>query len=173
MSQLGINNFIQQFDGGSKPTLYQVTVNGFGDYSTLRFFCKATSLPASTIGEIAVPYLGRVIKVPGDRTFDDWSVTVLNTEDMDLRRKFETWSDAINGKESNISSLPGGAYQAIKGHSAIVEQLNREGNVVRSYELYNLFPKEIGSVELGFDQVDTVSEFTVTFAYTYFESTPS
>jgi hypothetical protein len=173
MSQLGINNFIQQFDGGSKPTLYQVTVNGLGDYSSLRFFCKATSLPASTIGEIAVPYLGRVIKVPGDRTFDDWSVTVLNTEDMDLRRKFETWSDGINGKESNVSSLPGGAYQAIKGYSAIVEQLNREGNVVRSYELYNLFPKEVGTVELGFDQVDTVSEFTVTFAYTYFESTPS
>jgi hypothetical protein len=170
---LGINNFIQKFDGGSKPTLYQVIVTGLGNYNDLQFFCKATSLPASTIGEIPVPYLGRVIKVPGDRTFDDWSVTVLNTENMTLRRTFEDWNNALNEREGNIATVAGGSvFAAIRQYEATVNQLDRKGNVVRSYRLFNMFPKEVSNVELGYDQVDVVSEFTVTFAYSHFTTTP-
>lgn len=168
MSQFGINNFIQNFDGGSKPTLFRVSVNGFGSLGNLRFFGKASTLPASTIGEIAVPYMGRTIKAPGDRSYEDWSVTVINTENMDLRKQFEDWNRQFNDHLNNVSS-GAGLWSAVRTYKAQVEQLNRAGGVVRTYDFNAIFPKEVSSVDVAFDQVDTVSEFTVTFAYSYFE----
>lgn len=168
---LGIDKFVADFDGGSRPTLYRVSIAGPDParfQESLTFYCKATSLPASTLGEITVPYLGRQIKVPGDRTFEDWTVTVLNTEDHRLRDQFETWNQYYNGVIDNKVFNDGPFWGHVGGCSAKVEQLNRKGDMVKSYELKYVFPKEVGTVELAYDQNDTVSEFQVTFGYTYF-----
>lgn len=169
-AQFGIQNFISKFDGGSKATLYRVTINGpggAGPFQNVRFFGKATSLPASTIGEISVPYMGRTIKAPGDRSYEDWTLTVLNQENMELRKRFEEWNALFNGHLSNVAE-DGGLWASVRGYTAIVEQLNRAGNPVRIYELQAVFPREVSSVDVAYDQVDTISEFTVTFAYSYF-----
>lgn len=168
MSQFSINNFTAAFDGGSKPTLFRCTVNGFGNLGDLRFFGKASSLPASTIGEIAVPYMGRTIKAPGDRSYEDWQVTILNQEQMDLRKIFEDWNRQFNDHVANVATNAG-LWNAVKQYNATIEQLDRAGRPVRTYKFYALFPKEVSSVDVAFDQVDTISEFTVMFAYTYFE----
>jgi len=173
MSQfnLGIDRFVTDFDGGSRPTLYKVSITGDQPASfeeRLTFYCKSTSLPASTLGEIIVPYLGRQIKVPGDRTFEDWTVTVLNTEDMRLRDQFESWNQYYNGVVDNKVFNNGPFWGHVGSCSAEVTQLNRKGEAVKIYNLQYVFPKEVGSVELAYDQNDAVSEFQVTFGYTYF-----
>lgn len=168
---IGINEFVADFDGGSRPTLYKVEITGDSPANfdrNLSFYCKATSLPASTLGEIIVPYMGRQIKVPGDRTFEDWTVTILNTEDMNLRSRFESWNQYYNGTVDNRVEDGGPFWGHVATCSATVTQLNRKGDAVKLYQLAYVFPKEVASIELAYDQVDTVSEFQVTFGYTYF-----
>ena len=78
--------------GGTRPNLFEVQVNfpdgvdlgiqndGGGEFDgdRFRFLCKAAQLPASNVGNLEVPFRGRVLKVAGDRTFDPWTVTVIN-----------------------------------------------------------------------------------------------
>lgn len=170
---LGINDFISKFDGGSKPNLYRVSVTGNAPVQAIStanfsFFCKSASLPASTLGEISVPYLGRVVKVPGDRTYDDWSVSIVNNETLPLRKLFEQWNEVYNGHVSNMPNVTGSIYAHVKTCSASVEQLDRSGNTVRKYTLLNCFPKDVAAIDVGYDSVDTISEFGVTFGYTHF-----
>lgn len=182
MAYLGIDRFIQDFDGGSRPTLFRVTVTDKAGVikftNRLTFYAKATSIPGSTLGEITVPYLGRQIKVPGDRTFEDWTVTVLNTEDYTIRNEFEKWNRYYNGIVNNmVGDITGAStvetsgpfWGHVTGCTATVEQLNRKGQTVQKYELVACYPKEVAAIELAYDQNDTVSEFQVTFGYTYFQ----
>ena len=172
-----ITDFISRFDGGAKPNLYRVSVYPGGvpgvnaslmnsqNGPSLVFMAKGAQLPESSVGEILVPYLGRQIKVPGDRVYADWSVTVMNTEGMELRKEFERWNAAINGHESNVSQ--GNAYDWTSASGAICEQLKRDGSVSHSYQINGIFPREVSSIDVAYDQNDVISEFTVTFAYTY------
>jgi len=178
-----IQDFISRFDGGAKPNLFRVTVNpnsGFpisnpnimnSDKSkgALVFMAKGAQLPESTVGEILVPYLGRQIKIPGDRVYADWTVTVMNNEDMELRKEFERWNAAINGHQSNVSAAQnsGQLYTWVKQSTAKIEQLGRHGRPTHTYDIYGIFPREISTIDLAYDQNDVISEFSVTFAYTY------
>jgi len=163
-----ISQFISAFDGGARANLYEITVTGGPvALAQIPFFAKGAQLPASTLGEISVPYLGRVTKIPGDRTYEDFTVTILNREQMELRKELEQWNAAINGHKSNVSTGP--QRDLWFNASITVKQLTRDNKVARTYILRHAFPKEVGAVELAFDNNDTVSEFTVTFGYTYFE----
>ena len=164
-----ISTFVSRFDGGARANLYEIVITGAPIGNTLNdlpFFAKGAQLPASTLGEISVPYLGRVTKIPGDRTYEDFTVTIMNTESMQLRIALEAWNAAINGHESNVSS--GDQKPLWNDCIAKVKQLTRDNQVAREYELRHVFPKEVGAVELAYDNNDSVSEFTVTFGYTYF-----
>jgi hypothetical protein len=165
-----ISAFVGNFDGGARANLYRVTVPNPPagvNLGNLEFFAKSAQLPASTLGEIAVPFMGRVTKVAGDRTYEDWTISILNREDMNLRKAFETWNANINQHRQNVSN--GDFRSLVFDSTAKVEQLDRAGKVTRTYTMFHLFPKEVGSIDLAFDNNDTVSEFTVTLAYTYFE----
>jgi hypothetical protein len=184
MSQayLGIDRFISDFDGGSRPTLYRISATVDGNpqkIQRLNFYAKAAALPGSTLGEIVVPYMGRQAKVPGDRTFEDWTITVINTEDFDIRESLEKWNRYYNGVVNNMvgdetgnnaNITTGKFWGHVTNSSLRVEQFNRKGEVVMTYLLIGAFPKEVASMELGYDQYDTISEFQVTFAYQYFQA---
>ena len=49
--------------------------------------CKMASLPGSTIAPIEVPFRGRKLQIAGDRTFDPWSITVINDTDFGVRNQ--------------------------------------------------------------------------------------
>ena len=75
--------------GGARPNLFEVELttlpNGVAwDADKFRYMCKASSLPASNIAAIDVPFRGRIFKVAGDRTIETWSVTIINDEDFKL-----------------------------------------------------------------------------------------
>ena len=155
--------------GGQRPALFQVLlnnpVNPAGDSKT-PFMIRAAQIPASTLGMIEIPYFGRKIKIAGDRTIEDWSVTVYNDTDFKLRNAFERWSNGINNMTDNEGLTNPADYQV----DAFVDQLDRNGATIKSYTLRGVFPTTIAPIELTFDEATAIEEFAVTFAYQYFET---
>ena len=46
-------------------------------------------------------------------------------------------------------------------------QYSKTGVPIRTYEFVNIFPSEVGAIELSWDSVDAIEEFPVTFEYDY------
>lgn len=168
MADSSINSFMSAFDGGAKPNLYSVNVSCpvLGNaFQNLQFFCRATSLPSSFLGEVNLPYLGRMAKYPGDRTYEPWSITVINTQDMQLRKVFEYWNELFNSHAGNVAASTN-PRQLFGG--ATITQLARNYQPVRSYFMAEMYPAAVSAVNMGFDQDNMISEFEVTLNYTYF-----
>ena len=137
------------------------------------FMVKAAELPASNIGDIPVNFRGRILHVAGDRTFDPWTVTVINNTDWDLRRKFEDWSNFINDRTFDNGITDPTTYHS----SAVVKQLARgpkEGKqkvksvpVVAQYKFFGIWPSQVSSIALDYGSTDTIEEFQVTFQVEY------
>ena len=180
-----LEGFRAKLSGGrARPNLFEVAMDAFppgiedaiwgdGQKQNFKFLCKAAQLPASTIAEIPVPFRGRILKVAGDRTFEPWTVTIINDEDFNLRSAFEGWMNTINDLShatgvTNPSSYMASAYIAQLGrgnarNSTSHPQSNRSQQVLRSYKFTGIFPTEVGAIDLSYDSTDTIEEFTVTF----------
>lgn len=164
--------------GGARPSLFDVQVTPPSGLqlpdevaaNKFIFTCRASSIPASSIAPVEVPYFGRKIKLAGDRTFADWSVTVMNDEDYLVRDMFEQWSQRINHNEINFKGEPSNLY---KSTDAIVTQYSKQGNgnapiAIAQYQFIGLFPLEISAMELDWDSTNQIQTFNVTFAYDYY-----
>ena len=170
-----INNFIKSglTGGGARPSLFEVSLNfppGF-EYirgtteDKFRFTCRATSIPASTIGQVEVPYFGRTIKLAGDRTFADWNVTVMNDEDYLVRNAIESWHGSINSIVENNKTLPGNDYKSL---TARVVQFSKSGQRdIKTYTFVNIFPVNVAEMALDWESTNQIQTFDVTFAYDY------
>ena len=168
-----INDFKAKLaGGGARANQFKVTMPfpGYaqvgGEIEDLAFLCRATVIPAMTVGNINVPFRGRQIKIAGDRTFEDWNVTVINDTDFKLRNAFERWQNGINNMTDNEGLTNPVDYQV----DAFVDHLDRNGSTIKSYTLRGLYPVSVGSIELNYETNDVLEEFQTTFAYQYFES---
>lgn len=164
-----ITEFQGRFTGdGARPNLFEVRIPRLGqDFS---FLCKSAQLPGSTVGLIEVPYFGRNVKFAGNRTFADWTVTVLNDENFEVRNTLELIMADINSHEGNLANLLGDGYQ----FDATVNQYSKlGGNPIKSYEFRGMFPLDISPIDLDWGTNDTIEEYTVTFAYQYWTSATS
>jgi hypothetical protein len=173
--------------GGARASLFEVFLTlpaGIAEptaESQFRFVCKASSVPASIVGQIDVPYFGRKVKMAGNRTFDNWQVTVLNDEDFLVRNAFEKWSSFINSHENNLrdpsviteSGLASYRTTATVRHYAktgVFAGGTNSGDAAiptREYTFVNIFPINVGNIELNWETTDAIEEFTVEFAYDY------
>ena len=136
------------------------------------FLVKAAEIPASNLGNIPVPYRGRVLPVAGDRTFDPWTVTVINDTDFLIRDAMEKWSNSINDLQTAQGTINPEVYQK----SALVKQLSREGSApgdpektLRTYKFEGIYPNTVSSIPLDFGATDQIEEFQVTFNYLFYE----
>ena len=172
--------------GGARPNLFEVALafppelTGFDETNASgkttpteesRFMVKAAELPASNIGDIPVNFRGRILHVAGDRTFDPWTVTVINNTDFALRAMFENWSDGINDRQYDTAIGDPDTYQK----TAEVFQLSRStkkgekkpgensGNIIAGYKFYGIWPSQVSSIALDYGSTDTIEEFQVTF----------
>ena len=169
--------------GGARPNLFQVTLTmpTIAGYSKpadfdkeLKMLCKAANLPASNIASIDVPFRGRTFKVAGDRTYDTWSITVINDTNFLIRTYMENWMQHI-GQYKDASGVTNPAdYMA----NATVTQLDRNvstmgassgGGVKNAKEnrFEDIFPTNISAIDLSFDSSDAIEEFTVEFQVNY------
>lgn len=158
--------------GGARPSLFNVFLTvpgGIGIDNTavdkFRFVCRTAELPESTVSSIDVPYFGRKVKVAGDRSFGDWSVTVMNDEDFSVRAMFETWSNALNRHVSNVRD-PNLSAENYKTDLEVI-QYGKDGSAIRSYMIVGAFPTAIGAISLSWDSASAIEEFPVTFSYDY------
>jgi hypothetical protein len=158
--------------GGARPSLFQVVVETPSGVPNVgaRFSmtCRATSIPASSIGSIPVRYFGRDVKFAGSRTFQPWNVTVLNDEDFQIRQAMETWSNLINRHEANLRD-PALATNSSYRTTATVNQFGKTGDIVRSYQFVNIFPVNIGAITLSWDAAEQIEEFDVEFDYDFWK----
>ena len=155
--------------GGARPTLFRVQLTSPGnigiDLSVSEFMIQASSLPGSTIAPIEIPYFGRKVRIAGDRTFEPWSVTVMNDEDFAVRALFEKWSNALNRMVSNVRD-PSIATENYKVDLDVV-QYAKDGATIRAYQLIGAWPTGIGPIGLNWESGNAIEEFSVNFAYDY------
>ena len=162
---------------GARPNLFKVTLNGSSPYFSVdsddAFFIRATSIPGTTIGSVTVPYFGSEVKFAGNRTFADWTVTVINDENFKVRGRLEDWMENINRHESNLRNTSG----AVNGYygTATVQQLSKKSGtqVLRTYSFQKIFPIDLSEITLDWGDNDSIEEFTCTFAYDYWTATSS
>lgn len=154
--------------GGARPNQFLVTLNfpvGISAPGDFALLVTSAALPASNVNPTIVQYRGREVKLAGERTFDPWTITVLNDTGMRLRSAFETWSNRMNDRETNGGALQPALYMA----DMIVEQKDRNDLTLRTYNLYNAFPITVSEVALSYSANDVISEFNVTFQYSHFD----
>ena len=165
--------------GGARPNLFEVELTNMPASVTLPwqaerfgFLCKAAQLPGMNIANIDVPFRGRIFKVAGDRTIDNWTITVINDEDFLYRNAFEEWTQQIAALDDNMGSTNPSSYMV----NAKVYQLGRgselnsttnagDSNVVlKEYEFIDIFPINVGQIDVSYENTDTIEEYTVEFA---------
>ena len=171
MANLGINDFKAKLvGGGARNNLFRVTANfpsyASGNVELASFMIKAAQLPSSVIAPITVPFRGRQLQVAGDRTFEAWGVTVINDTNFALRNAFERWMNGINAHAANTGLIRPTSYQA----DLAVEQLNKDGAVLKKYDFRGCWVSSISAIDLSYDAENTIEEFGVEFQVTYWES---
>lgn len=171
MAILGVDDFKSKLrGGGARPNLFKATINfpayAGGDVEVTSFLCKAAQLPRSALNSFPVPFRGRELKVAGDRTFEDWQVTIINDTDFVVRDAMERWMNGINAHSANTGLINPVDYQA----DLLVDQLDRNESVIKRYTFRGAFPTDVSSIALDYDTRDQLETFDVTFAYQYWES---
>ena len=172
-----IDNLKTALNSGARSNLFRVSLTGFFSTDTtitadedFSYLCKAAQLPGSTLGIIEVPFsAGRRYKAPGDRTFADWTTTVINDSNHKIREALEVLQKQYGTTDYNSTTsktLTGGSQTEFS--TILVEQLDQTGDVIYSYTLNNCWPQDISTIDLSYDSTDTLEEFTVTWSYDYF-----
>jgi len=164
---MNYDNFSSQLQSGSsnyaRPNLFEVSIGLAGQDQT--FVCKAASLPATSVGIVEVPYQNRKLKVPGDRTFQDWTVTIINDERMSIRHQLLEWQSEIQGFHSfgSDGNTPDDHHRTL----TVTPKDRALGDLLDSeVDLYG-WPSEIGAIDLSWETTDAVQEYTVTFSITH------
>ena len=152
--------------GGAKSSLFQVQItnpaNGIADIK-VPFMVKAAAIPASNLSLIEVPYFGRKIKIAGDRTFSEWTVSVINDEDFLIRNAMEQWMASINSHEGNVTSYASASPLQYKAQAQIT-QFSKTGAPLRVYNFNGIFPVAVSQIEMNWETTG-IEEFSVTFEY--------
>lgn len=156
--------------GGARPTQFRVNLafpqalggtNGAAQSAV--FMCSATSLPASTIQPIEVPYRGRNVKLAGERQFQNWQVRVLNDSNFLIRKALEVWSAGI----LEHSSTSGVVVPTLYAVDMEVVQLDRNDFELRKYKFHNCWPINVSEISLDFGAITQIEEFNVEFSVDY------
>jgi len=171
MAILGVDDFKSKLvGGGARSNLFKATVNypGYaaGDVELTSFMCKSAQMPASTIETITVPFRGRQLQVAGDRTFEPWTITIINDTDFAIRNAFERWMNGINGHQENTGLTNPTDYKA----DMIIEQLDKSGVAVKRYDFRGTFPTSVSAIDVSYDTENEIEEFEVELQVDYWES---
>jgi hypothetical protein len=171
-----VNEFRSQMTGdGARPNLFEVSMP-FPSFASpanaqtkLTFMCKTAQLPGSTVGVVPVNYFGRELKFVGNRTFADWTISVINDEDFIIRNAFERWMNGINSHNFNVRNP---LALAPLGYSVDgdVTQFGKQGNTLKKYRFIGMYPTDITPIDVDWGSNDTIEEFSVTLTYQWWDA---
>ena len=183
-SERSITNFRDRLvGGGARSNLFEVNITlpdgVFGELDVdadMRFMIKAAEIPASNIGNIPVPFRGRVLPVAGDRTFDPWTVTIINDQKFNIRDAMEQWTNLINDLQFAGGDINPADYQTKaevfqlgrNAKNAAVDEIGSRGiPILRQYNFEGIYPNTVSSIPLDYGATDQIQEFQVTFNYLF------
>ena len=132
------------------------------------FQVKAAQLPGISVGMAPLYYFGREVKLAGNRSYQDWTIQVINDEDFSIRKAFEQWANGINDPTGNIRNPAASVIDGGYGVDALVSQYSKTGDVIKQYKFVGLWPMDVSPIEVDWAQNDAIQEFTVTLAVQYF-----
>ena len=161
---------------GARPNLFSVSLtfptiasNSTAAGQKVTFMAKTAQLPGSTVGMVSVPYFGRELKFAGNRTFPDWTITIINGEDFTIRNTMESWLNAINSHAGNVRDSAAKSSTAYTVDAEVI-QYGKTGNELKKYKFVGLFPIDLAPIDLDWGSNDSIEEYAATFAFQYWES---
>lgn len=172
-----VNEFItgyMEYDG-FRPNLFEVYFSNFITAETL-LRAKSASIPSSTIGSARTSYFGRTSKFAGNRSFPNWTATFLMDEPdfaFGIRGQFESWMARINKHQLNqrlqyaVTPTVGSGYFS----NITLTVYSKDNDINTKYNLWYAFPISVSPIQLDWGANDTIAEFSVTFAYQWWEKT--
>ena len=171
MAILGVDIFKAKLTGGGARNNLFKAILGFPSYVTsdvelASFMVKSAQLPGSTISPIMVPFRGRQLQIAGDRTFEPWTIMVMNDTNFSVRDSFEEWMNGINQHNENTGIINPADYMA----DMEVHQLDKDGTTVKTYHIRGCWPTNLGPIEVSYDQENQIEEFSVELQVQYWES---
>lgn len=149
--------------GGPRANRFKVFIPRTGN--KIEFLCRAASLPGSSFGDIAIKHMGNTLKLPGDRTFEDWTVSILNDVNFEVRNGLEAHMNEIAG----TSDSRGSTTLDYMVDRAFVEQLDKSDSVLARYEFFNMYPKTINPITLDYEQSEGIETYDAVFAFSHWE----
>jgi hypothetical protein len=183
-SFFNINRFRSTLASGARPNLFKINLTAPTDISdpegllaaggNFSLLCRSAAIPSYTIGVIEVPFRGRRIKLPGDRTYGEWTVTVINDQNQGMRKVFDNWLAYINNPDGTDVIRPSAGGAAVGDESSYrttvsIDHYRSDGSISRKYALLDAFPTDVSAIDLSYDTTDAIQEFTVTFNYHYLD----
>ena len=186
-----VSQFTNQLvNDGARPNLFKVQipnlpiplannakVNNLTAGGKLEFMARAAQLPGSSLGTVPIYYFGREVKLAGNRSFADWSLTIINDEDFVIRNSIETWMNNINSHVGNVRGSGNGPLSTVATNldnglntyscDGSVYQYGKDSSVIQQYNVIGMFPVDLSPIDLNWESNNTIEEFTVTFTYQY------
>ena len=166
-----IYQFADALNASARPNQFQIHINfpaavrggTEANRAALYLTCQG-SIPQSTIEDIQIMFRGKQYHEAGERTYSPWTCQIYNGTDFKVRKALEQWSHSILAAESTAGEDIPTRYK----RSVVIHHLDRNGHILRIYYLHGAYPQEVGEISLGFDQGNTVEQFSCTFVYDYF-----
>ena len=157
--------------GGARANLFEVvmpfpTVSNPGAAAAkMSFTCKGAQMPGSDLGMVEMFYFGRTIKLMGNRTFPEWTTSVVNDEDFVVYNAVQSWMNAINSHEGNVRGA--GVNPTDYQSSADIIHYGKDGEEIKKITVVNMWPSVLAPIDLDWSTNDALEEFTVTWQYDY------
>ena len=172
MAVPNVNDFKTNLPGaGARANLFQVELKESVTGMDTSFWVKAGQIPGSTIAILPVNHGGRVLKIPGLRTFDDWTCTVINDEEMKIKRTMINWMMEMAGdmdgqRNAEIVGTRVTGGNIYKTQDITIKQFDQEGSLMQRYTMHEAWPNAIADTPVDWG-TDGLQEFTLTFSYDY------
>lgn len=147
----------------ARPTRFSFIIEGllWGLNERLNRNCQTISIPGRSLMSQAAKIYGS----PKDQVYEvlyptELQITFRVGEDMLERDFFDRWMNTAISLHSQDVLYPDDYMTTMK-----IYQLDREDNYVYCTELYNVFAKSIGDIELSTDSSDTIETVSITLGY--------
>ena len=158
--------------GGARANQFRITITpppgiAIGlDVRRTSFLVTTAAIPDIAMNFIAVPFRGRNIQYPGDRSDPgDWTTTFYNDTDFMIRNAMERWQNGINDYANNTGVTSPADYQT----DLFIEQLDADDTILKTYIFRNAYPLTVGAIELTSAEAGEIETFPVTWRYQHFE----
>jgi hypothetical protein len=172
-SKFNVDAFTSALEhGGARTNLMSVSMDspsGGIKKANFTFMCKASNIPGSTLTPIEVPYFGRNVKLAGEsREFAPLTTTVVNDEGREIYVGMVAWMKDLNDPKLNKTKK--GLFGSRISYCTDIQlkMYKKDGDTDQSWDFINCWPSNMSAIDLNWDSVNTIQEFTIDWQYDYY-----